>query len=34
MSNWTIFLMLGVSAIWVALLSAVAYLVSHAPARH
>ncbi len=27
------FLMLGVTTIWIVLLSAVAYLVSHAPAR-
>jgi hypothetical protein len=29
MSNWSLFLMLGVTAIWIVFLSAVAYLVSH-----
>jgi hypothetical protein len=33
MTNWTMFLMLGVTTIWIVMLSAVAYLVAHAPAR-
>jgi hypothetical protein len=33
MTVWTAFLMLGVTAIWVSMVSAVAYLVAHAPAR-
>jgi hypothetical protein len=33
MSNWSLFLMLGVTAIWIAVLSAVAYLVVHAPTQ-
>lgn len=34
MTNWTMSLMLAVTTIWIVLLSAVAYLASHAPARH
>jgi hypothetical protein len=33
MNNWSLFLMLGVTAIWIVVLSAVAYLVAHAPAQ-
>jgi hypothetical protein len=33
MTNWTLFLMLGVTMIWIVMLSAVAYLASRAPAR-
>jgi hypothetical protein len=33
MSAWTYFLMLSVSAIWVAMLSAIAYLVVHVRAE-
>ena len=33
MTNWTFFLMLGVTTIWIAMLSAVAYLAARAPAR-
>jgi hypothetical protein len=33
MTNWTIFLMLSVTMIWIVLLAAVAYLAAHAPAR-
>jgi hypothetical protein len=33
MTTWTIFLMLGVSTIWIAMFSAVAYLAARAPAR-
>jgi hypothetical protein len=33
MTAWTAFLMVGVTAIWISLVSAVAYLVAHAPAR-
>jgi hypothetical protein len=33
MTNWTIMLMLGVTTIWIVMLSAVAYLAARAPAR-
>jgi hypothetical protein len=33
MTNWTLFLMLSVTTIWIGMLSAVAYLVSRAPAQ-
>jgi hypothetical protein len=33
MTNWTMFLMLGVTRIWIVMLSAVAYLAARAPAR-
>jgi hypothetical protein len=33
MTNWTLSLMLGVTTIWIVMLSAVAYLVASAPAR-
>jgi hypothetical protein len=33
MTNWTVFLMLGVTTIWIVMLSDVAYLVAQAPAR-
>jgi hypothetical protein len=33
MTNWTIFLVLGVSTIWIAMFSAVAYLAVRTPAR-
>jgi hypothetical protein len=33
MTNWTVFLMLCVTAIWIVMLSAVAYLVARTPAR-
>jgi hypothetical protein len=33
MTTWTAFLMVGVTAIWISMVSAVAYLVSRAPAR-
>jgi hypothetical protein len=33
MTNWTLFLMLSVTTIWIVMLSAVAYLVAQAPAR-
>jgi hypothetical protein len=33
MTNWTLLLMLGVTTIWIVMLSAVAYLVAQAPAR-
>jgi hypothetical protein len=34
MTNWTLFLMLGVTTIWIVMLSAVAYLVvARAPAQ-
>jgi hypothetical protein len=33
MSTWTTFLMAGVTAIWISMVSAVAYLVSRTPAR-
>jgi hypothetical protein len=33
MTNWTVFLMLGVTTIWIVMLSAVAYLVVSAQAR-
>jgi hypothetical protein len=34
MTTWTTFLMLAVTAIWISMVSAVAYLASRAPARH
>jgi hypothetical protein len=33
MTNWTLSLMLGVTTIWVAMLSAVAYLAARAPSK-
>jgi hypothetical protein len=33
MTYWTLFLVLGVTTIWIVMLSAVAYLVAQAPAR-
>jgi hypothetical protein len=33
MTTWTAFLMLGVTAIWISMVFAVAYLVSRTPAR-
>lgn len=33
MTNWTMLLMLGVTTIWIVLLSAVAYLAARSPAR-
>ena len=33
MTTWTLLLMLGVSTIWIAMLSAIAYLAARAPAR-
>jgi hypothetical protein len=33
MTDWTLFLMLGVTTIWIVMLSAVAYLVARAPVR-
>jgi hypothetical protein len=33
MLTWTAFLMVGVTAIWISMVSAIAYLVSRAPAR-
>jgi hypothetical protein len=33
MTSWTLFLMLCVTAIWIVMLSAVAYLVAQATAR-
>jgi hypothetical protein len=33
MTNWTIMLMLGVTTIWIVMLSAVAYLAARTPAR-
>ena len=34
MTIWTVSLMLGVTTIWIALLSAVAYLAARSPARN
>jgi hypothetical protein len=33
MTNWTMLLMLGVTTIWIVLLSSVAYLAARSPAR-
>jgi len=33
MTTWTMLLMLGVTTIWIVMLSAVAYLAARAPAR-
>jgi hypothetical protein len=33
MTTWTAFLMVGVTAIWISMFSAVAYLVARAPTR-
>ena len=33
MTAWTAILMVGVTGIWISMVSAVAYLVTHAPAR-
>jgi hypothetical protein len=33
MTTWTAFLMVGVTAIWISMVSAVAYLASRAPVR-
>jgi hypothetical protein len=33
MTTWTTFLMVGVTAIWISIASAVAYLASRSPAR-
>jgi hypothetical protein len=33
MTTWTTFLMVGVTAIWISMVSAVAYLASRSPAQ-